>query len=222
MIDRYWQEEESSALCARDVVDLAFPIGCQSLPIDHAWSLSQAIREKISWWDTEPLVGLHLIYGGASGNGWQRPETGDATFYLTRRARLILRLPKTRTDDARSALQGQILSIFNFSLKIGEAVERSLNPHPALYARHVLATPSEDVFLATAAQELQRLGVSFKKMLAGKESILMTPKGPYLTRSLFVADLRPTDSIELQRRGIGAQRILGCGLFVPHKTISAD
>ncbi len=218
----YWKEENTEApTTVSDVVDLAFAMDCRSLPLDHAWVLSQAIRGALPWWHTEPLAGLHLIHGADSGNGWYRSEEGEGILYLTRRTRLILRLPRTRVAAARSALHGRTLDVAGFPLAVGDAVERPLRPHPALYARHVVADPTleERVFLAEMAHALQAMNVQFKKMLSGKFSILATPDGPCTTRSLMVADLAPEDAVELQRRGLGPQRTLGCGLFVPCKTI---
>jgi len=218
----YWQEDIPAVLVTKDVVDLAFAITCQSLPLDHAWALSQAIQGALPWWSTEPLAGLHLIHGGESGNGWYRPEGGEGILYLTRRARLVLRLPLHRIADAHSALTGQTLEVAGYPLLVGKAVERSLNYYSALYARHVVTDPTVDegVFLANAARELRMMAVQFKKMLAGKSGILATPEGPCTTRSLLVAELRPEDALELQRRGLGPRRTLGCGLFVPHKALT--
>ncbi len=217
----YWQEEAPSVIHPEsDVVDLAFSITCRCLPLDHAWALSQAVGAKLPWWEADPLAGLHLIHGAESGNGWHRPETGESLLYLTRRTKLVLRLPRARTDEARSALPGA-WEVAGFPLAVGEAVERALYPHPALYARHVVTDPlaAEADFLAEAARELRAMAVRFKKMLSGKTSTLQTPEGPCTTRSLMVADLAPEDSMELARRGIGPLRILGCGLFVPCKTL---
>ena len=222
MNDAYWQEDTQAASGTDDVLDLVFSITCHSLPLDHAWLLSTAIQAQMPWWISEPLAGLHLIHGSESGNGWQRPEGADTILYVSRRAKLTLRLPCTRIADTRAALQGKTLTVADFSLVIGSAVERPLSRHSAQYARHVVNGPTadEEIFLAGAAQALQRMAISFKKMLAGKSRTVMTPEGPCLTRSLWIADLRPTDAVELQRRGIGPWRTLGCGLFVPYKTLS--
>ncbi len=40
-------------------------------------------------------------------------------------------------------------------------------------------------------------------------------------RSLMVAALSADASLALQQRGLGDGRLLGCGLFVPHKGIEA-
>jgi hypothetical protein len=41
------------------------------------------------------------------------------------------------------------------------------------------------------------------------------------TRSLMVAALPADASLTLQRQGLGDGRLIGCGLFVPHKGIEA-
>ncbi|CAK0775404.1 Type I-MYXAN CRISPR-associated protein Cas6/Cmx6 [Gammaproteobacteria bacterium] len=217
----YWQEDVPAIPVVGDVMDLAFAITCRSLPLDHAWALSQAIQGALPWWLNEPQAGLHLIHGGESGNGWYRPEGREDTLYLTRRVRLVLRLPHHRIADAQSSLTGRTLEVAGNPLVVGTAVKRPLNYHPALYARHVVTGPTADegIFLANAAQELGAMAVRFKKMLAGKSGVLTTPEGPCTTRSLLVAELRPEDALELQRRGLGPRRTLGCGLFVPHKSI---
>ena len=219
----YWKEDDDAAVspATSDVTDLAFTITCRSLPLDHAWALSQAIRRALPWWFSDPLAGLHLIHGAESGNGWHRNDAGDGLLYLTRRTRLVLRLPRARVADAQAALQGCTLDVAGFPLTVGEAAERPLRHHPALYARHIVSDPADEekVFLAAAVRELQLMAVQFKKMLAGKLSVLATPEGPCTTRSLMVADLTPEAALELQRRGLGVQRTLGCGVFVPCKTI---
>lgn len=219
----YWQEENLAPKVENDILDLAFSISCRSLPIDHAWDLSQAIQSVLPWWNTEQGVGLHLIHGGESGNGWQRPESGTDIIYLTKRARLTLRLPRLLIEATRSALQGQTLIVAGTNLLINNATERPLICHPTLYARHVFISPTatdENNFLAEAASELKFMGISVKKMLAGKSNSLMTPQGACITRSLLVTDLIPEDALTLQKYGIGKLRTLGCGLFIPHKNLA--
>jgi len=40
------------------------------------------------------------------------------------------------------------------------------------------------------------------------------------TRSLMLADLTVEEAVKLQQQGLGADRKLGCGLFIPHKGIN--
>ena len=46
-----------------------------------------------------------------------------------------------------------------------------------------------------------------------------TPAHTYQARSLMLAGLTPEQSLALQQHGLGAERKLGCGVFIPHKDI---
>ena len=74
-------------------------------------------------------------------------------------------------------------------------------------------------FLQAALRELQVFGVRPKKMLCGMEKVIATPERPVHTRSLMLASLTQAESVTLQQRGLGPRRLLGCGLFIPHKDI---
>jgi len=41
----------------------------------------------------------------------------------------------------------------------------------------------------------------------------------FITRSLMLVDLDIKDALLLQSCGIGEHKLLGCGLFLPHKTV---
>ncbi|MEW8027295.1 MAG: type I-MYXAN CRISPR-associated protein Cas6/Cmx6 [Candidatus Thiodiazotropha sp.] len=218
----FWQEEqdEEQFVVPDNVVDLIFKIKCPSLPVDHAWSLSDAIHRELPWFSTEPQAGLHLVYGADSGNGWERPSDAGETLYLSRRTPLILRLPKERLDDA-TELSGKTLDIDGFTMEIGKAHSRFLAMTTTLYCRHLASESeqSEDEFLQAAVESLRSLDLRFKKVLCGKGTQFSTPQTPILTRSLMVAGLSLNDAITLQEYGIGPHRSRGFGLFVPHKTV---
>jgi CRISPR-associated protein Cas6 len=203
-----------------NVLDLIFKINCASLPVDHAWSLSEAIFRELPWFADEPQAGLHLVHGAESGNGWERPNDGADTLYLSRRTPLILRLPKERLDDA-AALSGKILEIDGFTMEIAQAHSRFLAMTRTLYCRHLICETmqSEEAFLENAAESLHALNLGFKKILCGKGNRFTTPDAPFTTRSLMVAGLSLDDAVTLQEYGIGPHRSRGFGLFVPHKTV---
>jgi CRISPR-associated protein Cas6 len=215
-----WQEEDTpkQALKSHDIVDMAFDINCRCLPVDHAYALSQAIAEALPWFEGESQAGLHLIHGAESGNGWSRPE--EDLLYLSRRTKLMLRLPEHCIDEAQK-LKGMTLDIAGYSLKIGNAKSKPLMPMPVLFARHIIATPEQDEesFLNQAVSQLQEMGIECRKALCGLTHQFVKPNGPLFTRSLMIADLKPHDSIRLQEQGLGEGRKIGCGLFVPHKDI---
>ncbi|MCG7893062.1 MAG: type I-MYXAN CRISPR-associated protein Cas6/Cmx6 [Candidatus Thiodiazotropha taylori] len=218
----FWQEEqdEERFVVPDNVLDLLFKINCPTLPIDHAWALSQAIQQALPWFADEPNAGLHLIYGADSGNGWERPSGGDQLLYLSRRTPLALRLPNSRIEDAQ-VLSGQTLDIDGHTLQIGKSHTRLLGMTTTLYCRHLLApeNQSEDEFLQQSVAQLKALNLSFKKVLCGKGEQFETPEGPLITQSLMVAGLPLDDAVTLQEEGLGPLRTRGFGLFNPHKTV---
>ncbi len=218
----YWNEDktEEEFVIPDDVVDLAFDIQCQTLPVDHAYALYQAIHAVLPWFGEEPDTALHLIHVADSGNGWERPSGADDLLYLSRRTKLTLRLPKHRVENAQS-LMGQTLDVAGHAMTVGKSKVLLLSNNPTLYARYVAAPEGQDEaqFIAEAAREMQAMGVRFKKILAGKQFHLRIPGGKVFVRSLMVADLSPADAVTLQVHGVGAHRELGCGVFIPHKSI---
>lgn len=221
----YWQEEkpEHPKTAESDMVDLAFRITCPILPLDHAYALSRALHERLPWFESEPSAGIHLIHGAASGNGWYRPEEDiDGVIHLSRRTRMYLRVPRKRYEDARK-LVGTVLDVDGYSLEVGPISVRELNPISPLFARYVAGNGNEeeDDFLARIATELEALSIPARKILCGRAHHFVTPQGALHVRSLLVADLRKDASLRLQSMGIGPYRDLGCGLFLPHKGITA-
>ncbi|MCU7934676.1 MAG: type I-MYXAN CRISPR-associated protein Cas6/Cmx6 [Candidatus Thiodiazotropha sp. (ex Dulcina madagascariensis)] len=222
MNTKFWQEEIDEAHYAvpDDVVDLIFKIQCRTLPVDHAWALSEAVHRLLPWFPGESRSGLHLIHGADSGNGWERPANGDEPLYLSRRTPLILRLPKERIGDAR-ALTGNTLDIAGSQILVGESHPRPLGLTTTLYSRYLVTDKdqTEDEFLQSAIDQLQALKLHFKKVLCGKGARFSTPQGALFTQSLMVAGLTLDDAVRLQEQGLGPLRSRGFGLFVPHKTV---
>lgn len=217
-----WEEDEQEelAIVSDDIIDLSFTLDCQSLPLDHAYALSNAIQQVLPWFADESLAGLHLIHGAESGNGWYRPEAPDSLLYVSRRTRLTLRLPQNCLAKAQ-ALCGKTLDIAGHSLKIGKASEKTLQKTDILFARHIVCDEqtSEEDFLHTALQTLKTMGIRCRKAMPGRSHSLQTPEQKLFTRSLMVADLSFDDALRLQQQGLGTGRKIGCGLFIPHKGI---
>jgi CRISPR-associated protein Cas6 len=203
-----------------DVVDAVFAIECRSLPVDHAYALSQAIQAALPWFADEPQAGLHTVHGAASASGWMRPEGEGARLQLSHRTRLVLRLPGSRLRDA-AALTGQTLDVAGSPMRVGRLSARPLVRIASLFSRSVIfeGAADEAAFVAAANEALRALGVESSTMLCGREVTLATPQRTYRTRSLMVTVATPAQSVELQRHGLGEARKLGCGLFIPHKDV---
>lgn len=222
----YWnedKEEDTGFKVPDDIVDLSFGIRCKTLPLDHAYPLSQALLQALPWMRDEPSAGLHLIHGAESGNGWFRPQdTTDALLQLSRRTRMMLRVPSDRIEAARE-LEGQTLDVAGYPLSVDTSSIKQLSIMSTLFARHVVMddpTMDEDAFLEQVVAEMRELGIKrITKVLCGRSHDLTTPAGPVHTQSVMVADLEPEVSVLLQQKGLGPYRKMGCGLFLPHKGI---
>jgi hypothetical protein len=57
--------------------------------------------------------------------------------------------------------------------------------------------------------------------VCGKRHSMVVSGGVLNTFSLMLHALAPEQSLRLQQCGLGPHRLLGCGLFVPHKSAAA-
>ncbi len=218
----YWQEdkEEDIFTVPDDVVDLMFKIECKTLRNDHAWALSEAIRAVLPWFGEQAEQGLHIIHVAESASGWVRTEDPNEIIYPSRRTRLKLRLPKEQVAAAQ-ALSGHTLDIDGHPLTVGASKIQLLGMTNTLYSRYVVSPQEEDeeAFVERAVKEMQMLGLTFSKLLAGKSHTLNSPEGAVFTKTLMVGGLSFPDAVTLQKKGLGPHRVAGCGLFTPCKSI---
>lgn len=218
----YWQDEKKEHpryVIPDDVVDISYDIRCRTLPVDHAYALQQGLHRACPWLEQEATVGVHSIHVAESGNGWMRPENAADLLHLSRRTKLVLRIPKHRIADA-SQLSGKQLDVAGHSLEVGKSSVRPLSALTTLFARYVVADDGdENAFMQSAARLLQALDIQPKKMLCGLGRAIGTPEKLIRTRSLMLADMDLKDSVKLQQQGLGPWRQLGCGLFIPHKDL---
>lgn len=218
----YWQEakENEHYIVPDDIVDVIFGIQCRTLPVDHSYSLSRAVSEALPWFAEEENAGLHTIHVAESGNGWMRPDKPDALLHLSRRTKLMLRLPKQRIEDA-AKLTGKTLNIDGNTMQVEKAVIKPLSTITTLFSRYLVAQADmgEDTFLRETQTLLGEMGIRPMKMLCGIARVITTPEREIHTRSLMLAELTVEASVKLQQQGLGSGRKLGCGLFIPHKDV---
>ena len=220
----FWRDDSDDDAAARlpdDVVDLLFRVDGDRVDVDHAWALARGLGELLDD-DLLGRIGVHGIRLAGSGNGWIRPDAPDASLPLSRRSRLEIRLHRDDAERLR-ALSGLELPLGARSIALGEVSERRLTPLDTLYARAVSCTENEDEsrLLERIAAELAAMEIDVTRMICGRAGRIRTDAGVVHTRAVMVADLAPEQSVRLQQRGIGGERLLGCGLFVPHKGIDA-
>jgi CRISPR-associated protein Cas6 len=219
----YWQEntEGKKFTVQDDVVDVSFTVTCRCLTVDHAYDLSQALRTVLPWFGDDDEAGVHPIHVADSGNGWMRPENPDDVLYLSRRTKLILRVPRPRVE-ATMGLSGNTLDVGGNSIEVGKGTVKPLSTITTIFSRYIVADDSADEngFLQKLSHRLDERGIKPKKMLCGMENVISTPERKVHTRSLMLADLSVEESVKLQQFGLGPMRHLGCGLFIPHKGIN--
>ena len=218
----YWEEDtKTTNAVTDDIVDVVFGISCRVLPVDHANALSKALRKELSWLDDEPHAAVHTIHVAASGNGWYRPDSPDQMLHPSRRTKLSLRIPRHRIDDVK-ALTGKTLDIDGNPLTIKEMSQKTLSDITTVFSRYIVVESAKDEmeFLNEIVASLKEMGIKPKKMLCGKEDKVRIDDGELTTRSLMIADLTMEESVLLQQQGLGSHRLMGCGIFLPHKDIN--
>ena len=89
--------------------------------------------------------------------------------YLSRRVRLILRVPRDRVESCRG-LTGETLSIEKSRIKMGEVKFRELLPAGTLFARRIASGTDEPeyAFLERVDDELAAMSVRAPKRLPGR------------------------------------------------------
>jgi CRISPR-associated protein Cas6 len=220
----FWREDKDSSDEYRvpdDVFDLVFKLRGESLDIDHAFALSEALRACLNE-DVCARIGVHGIRMADSGNGWNRPEGVDAKLPLSKRARLAIRVHRD-DSEAVSQITEQKLRLGDQTVEIGACTVRKLSVMGTLYARAISCDPqqTESDFLQQVAAQLNAMDIDVAKMMCGRSGCIRTDDGSVFTRALLIADLKAEESVALQQRGLGDTRMLGCGLFVPHRGIDA-
>ncbi|WP_456444411.1 type I-MYXAN CRISPR-associated protein Cas6/Cmx6 [Thiolapillus sp.] len=219
-----WEDDKAEEpQTSSEVLDLAFSMQCRQLPVDHLHELSRALEQALPGM-REKCIAVHEIHIAGSQNGWERPDPSLGQHLMpSRRTRMHLRVPAPMADEIADRLLGVTLDIDGCELTLGKAKKKPLSSHDTLYARHVLMQndewKDENLFLQRMAEELGRQGIRIRKALCGKGSQINTPEGPLHTRSLMIADLKPSDSLRLQQEGLGEHQHLGCGIFLPMKGI---
>jgi CRISPR-associated protein Cas6 len=59
------------------------------------------------------------------------------------------------------------------------------------------------------------------KLVCGKRQSFAAGRREIVGFSLMLHDLKPEHSLRVQQLGLGDDRMLGCGIFVPHRSAAA-
>jgi CRISPR-associated protein Cas6 len=192
-----------------EIVDLVFPLHGRAVRLDYADALWRTLLARLPWLAEEPSVGVHPLAGVSAG---------DHELYLTRRARLTLRLPAGRVDAA-GALAGSRIDLGG-EVEIGVGSVKPLSPIKTLYSSFVtVGTEVEAEFLAACEAHLAAAGIP-AQLVCGKAHVGRGQEGDWHGFSLMLFGLTVDDSLRMQREGLGGERKRGCGIFIPHKSVA--
>ncbi len=196
---------------ADTAVDAVFPIKGQTLPRDHAQPLRELLCARWPWLATDERAAVHPIKV-VHGN--------DDQALLSQRARLVLRVAACRADELL-ALTPLELDVAGHRVDLGRPHLRPLQAHSTLYAYKVaLGDGDESAFMAEIERELKELEIGGERVCGKRQR--MTVQGALLdTFSLMLHALPAQQSLRLQQHGLGPHRLLGCGIFVAHKSAAA-
>jgi len=194
-----------------DAVDIAFELEGKNLGGDYSFALMGEIARRLSWIESEPEAGIHPL---------RAAKTDAGALLLPRRAKLVLRLPRRRVQESM-AMCGQDLTVGGHGLKVGAAKVRRLLPSGTLYAHMVSAANDDELaFMNDMASRLRALQTSCE-LVCGKRRVVRAGTQEIVGYSLMLHGLGPEHSILVQRVGLGDNRMLGCGIFVGHKSVAA-
>lgn len=195
---------------ANEVVDVVFGLQGGPLALDYADLLWRAVQGRLPWLADEPGAGIHPLAGVSAG---------DAEIYLTRRARLTLRLPRHRVAAAE-ALSGSRLALGEGVL-VGASTVKHLSQITTLYSPFVtVGLADEAAFQAACQAALAADGIS-ARLVCGKAHVGRGGGSEWHGFSLMLFGLSIENSLRVQQQGLGGERKRGCGIFVPHKAVNA-
>ena len=193
------------------VVDVVFDVDGTSLPADNAWPLLQAIEPRLPWLASEGRAGIHPLHAAPTTYG---------VVLLAQRAKLVLRAPEARLPDCL-ALQGAELDVAGSRLVVGAGKPRPLRPSATISAQRV-ASDADDAqgFENAVRQLLDELAVDCE-FISGRRRQANAGGREIAGFALALHGLSAADSLRVQSLGIGGERRLGWGVFVPAKSIAA-
>lgn len=197
-------------------MDLAFPVRGTTIPSDHGYQLYGALSRAIPAVHGADWIGIHGIAG-------KRLDSGELAIDV--RATLRVRIPQTQIA-ALLALTGTTIEVSGSSVEIGAPTVHALTPVATLDARLVVIRLTggipkpfdhdvfESRFIAECHRQLTEHGIRGDLELSGRRSLRVGGRR-LIGYAVRVHGLSPDHSLELQARGVGGKRTMGCGLFRP-------
>ena len=182
--------------------------------VRHLFSMPQNMPSFLNYYGTTAGRRRDRVAARA-GNARQNAE-----LLINHRSRMVLRAAKSRVENLK-ALSGQTIQLGNARLTFGNMREKPINLHTPLYA-HCVTTGGDDEasFNQVVMSELDRLEID-ARFICGRRQTIRLPDGDIYGFSLMLHGISVPDAVRIQETGLGLHRRLGCGIFIPHKSIKA-
>ena len=190
-------------------IDLAFAVlGQQPIAADHGYVLYSALSRAVPSLHTSLGIGIHPIRG---------QQIGDRRLSLTAHSRLVLRVD---TDHIAQVLPlaGQQLDLAGAKLRVGVPQVWPLQPAPALRSRLVTTKNCQDQsrFESELRRQLDALDVASAVIVTiPKRRTLRIKDKEVVGYEVLLEGLTAEESLNVQEKGLGGRRHMGCGVFVP-------
>ncbi len=194
-------------------IELSYPVSGRLLPADHGYGLYAAIVHLQPAVRQESELSILTVPGIPDREG---------KILLTEQSHLRIRVPVSKSRLVY-ALAGKKIRIGKHEVLIGIPEISLLQPAPALRARIVTLkghTEPED-FLAAAQRQLDSLEIAGEIQIplnrdkAPSRKTIKIKCHTIVGFTIEVTGLSDSDSLKLQREGLGGRRHMGCGVFVP-------
>ncbi len=195
------------------LIDLQFDMVGTTIPAENAQRLADALLALVPWLGEDPGAGIQHLKGAETNKG-------DAALNINRRTKLFIRVPKSRVADMQQ-LVGKTLDLDGHALTLGAFKTREFSPFANIYAHFVdTGSTTEEQFVQDVMRELDGRFQLRCGFICGKPQTLQSASGPLYGYSLMLHDVPKHKSLQLQDEGMGHHRMLGCGIFIPHKSIA--
>lgn len=193
---------------AAAMIDVGFALQGRTLPREYGPALADALCAALPWLAEEPAAGVHRLKLVTEGGG---------EWLVSPRTRLVLRVPRARAP-ALDALAGVALRVGRHCVRAGPPRPRELLAWGTLYAPLVAAEgDDEPAFVLRLRAALAAMDVPAQPVCGRWHASEGVPAGC----SVMLSGLDAAGSLRVLQQGVGPHRLLGCGLFVPHKSAAA-
>lgn len=198
----------SPSIEIQEMIDVVFDLQGSSVPEGYPFTLWAEIVRFLPWLNEEKNAGILPLRGSIS----------DDNLLLSKRSKLILRLPVARASQA-AQLSGKQLNIKGSVLTMGSAKQRPLVAATTLHAHMVESKLDEVAFLAEMKSQLEHMNISCN-LICDKHRNVQGDQQALSGFGLVLHDLKPIASLQIQRTGLSGSRKFGCGIFIPFKAIT--